>query len=87
MLDLVLMYIMKERANNMKTYNMYLRQCMTLAENVFKFNNLPIFITSNLDYPGLRNHFSQTRDDLDEIKSNRILERIMKMTKRVCFQE
>ena len=50
-------------------------------------NNLPIFITSNLDYPGLRNHFSQTRDDLDEIKSNRILERIMKMTKRVCFQE
>lgn len=36
--------LINSQLNNMKTYNMYLRQCMTLAENVFKFNNLPIFI-------------------------------------------
>ena len=48
-------------------------------------NNKPIFITSNLDYNLLREHFASTRDDLDEIKSNRILERIKQMTKRVLF--
>lgn len=36
--------LINSQLNNMKTYNMYFRQCMTLAENVFKFNNLPIFI-------------------------------------------
>lgn len=36
--------LMNSQLNNMKTYNMYFRQCMTMAENVFKFNNLPIFI-------------------------------------------
>lgn len=30
--------------NNFKTQQMYLRQCMSLAENVFDFKNLPIFI-------------------------------------------
>ena len=48
-------------------------------------NNKPIFITSNLDYNLLREHFAATRDDLDEIKSNRILERIKQTTKRVLF--
>lgn len=50
-------------------------------------NNKPIFITSNLDYNGLREHFSATRDDLDSIKANRILERIKSITKRVGFIE
>ena len=50
-------------------------------------NNLPIFISSNLDYSLLRNHLSQTKDDLDSLKANRILERIKKMTKRVCLED
>lgn len=49
--------------------------------------NKPIYITSNLDYSHLREHFAQTKDDLDNIKANRILERIKQMTKRVCFDE
>lgn len=50
-------------------------------------NNKPIFITSNLDYNLLREHFSSTKDDINNIKSNRILERIKQMTKRVSFDE
>ena len=50
-------------------------------------NNKPIFITSNLDYNLLREHLSSTKDDINNIKSNRILERIKQMTKRVCFDE
>ena len=50
-------------------------------------NNKPIYITSNLDYTLLREHFASTKDDLDNIKSNRILERIKQMTKRVCFDK
>ena len=46
-----------------------------------------MFITSNLDYNKLREHLSQTRDDLDNLKANRILERIKAMTKRVVFNE
>lgn len=49
--------------------------------------NKPIYITSNLDYTHLREHFASTKDDLDNIKANRILERIKQMTKRVCFDE
>ena len=45
----------------------------------------PIYITSNLDYTLLGDHFSSTKDDINNIKSYRILERIKKMTKRVCF--
>ncbi len=48
-------------------------------------NNKPIFISSNLDYNLLREHFASIKDDVDNIKSNRILERIKQMTKRVCF--
>jgi len=50
-------------------------------------NNLPLFITSNMDYAKLREHLAQTRDDLDNLKSNRILERITNMTKRVLFND
>lgn len=50
-------------------------------------NNKPIYISSNLDYNLLREHFASTKDDIDSIKSNRILERIKQMTKRVCFDE
>jgi primosomal protein DnaI len=50
-------------------------------------NKLPIFITSNLDYPKLVDHFEQTRDDLDTLKSSRIISRIKSMTKRVLFND
>ena len=50
-------------------------------------NNKPIYITSNLDYKLLNEHFASTKDDINSIKSNRILERIKQMTKRVCFDE
>lgn len=30
--------------NNIKTINMYRRQCLSLAENVFIIKNLPLFI-------------------------------------------
>lgn len=36
--------IINSQLNNLKTYQMYRRQCMTLAENVFKFKNLPTYI-------------------------------------------
>ena len=50
-------------------------------------NNKPIYITSNLDYALLKEQFASTKDDINSIKSNRILERIKQMTKRVCFDE
>ena len=50
-------------------------------------NNKPIFITSNLDYNLLGEHFSSTKDDINNIKSYRILERIKQMTKRVCMDQ
>ena len=50
-------------------------------------NNKPIYITSNLDYNLLGEHFSSTKDDINNIKSYRILERIKQMTKRVCMDE
>ena len=48
-------------------------------------NDKPIYISSNLDYNLLRDHFASTNGELDNIKSNRILERIKKMTKRGHF--
>lgn len=50
-------------------------------------NNLPIFISSNMEYSQLESHFKQTKDDNDALKSQRILERIKKMTKRVIFND
>ena len=36
--------MVNSQLNNYKTYLMYLRQCRSLAENVFKFNNCPEYI-------------------------------------------
>lgn len=36
--------LINSQLSNFATYNMYLRQCLTLAENVFKFKYLPSFI-------------------------------------------
>ena len=48
-------------------------------------NNKPIYISSNLNYEALKNHFKESTTDEDGTKSNRILERIRQMTKRVIF--
>ena len=36
--------LINSQLSNFKTYQMYLRQLLTLAENVFEFENLPTFI-------------------------------------------
>ena len=36
--------LINSQISNFKTYQMYLRQLLTLAENVFEFKNLPKFI-------------------------------------------
>ena len=36
--------LINSQLSNFATYNMYLRQCLSLAENVFEFKNLPSFI-------------------------------------------
>lgn len=36
--------LINSQLNNFKTYELYKRQCLTLAENVFEFDNLPQFI-------------------------------------------
>lgn len=36
--------LVNSQLNNFTTYQMYLRQCLTLAENVFEFPNMPIYI-------------------------------------------
>lgn len=36
--------LINSQLQNYKTYEMYKRQCLTLAENVFEFENLPNFI-------------------------------------------
>lgn len=50
-------------------------------------NDKPIYISSNLDYNLLRDHFASTKGEVDNIKSNRILERIKKMTKCLIMEE
>lgn len=50
-------------------------------------NNLPVFITSNMNYDQLEKHFKQTKEDIDSLKSQRLMERIKKMTKRVILDE
>lgn len=47
--------------------------------------NKPVFISSNMDYEMLKDHFKETRDDSDGLKAGRLLERINQLTKRVCF--
>lgn len=36
--------LINSQLSNFKTYEMYKRQCLMLAENVFEFKNLPKFI-------------------------------------------
>lgn len=36
--------LINSQMNNFQTYLMYLRQCRSLAENVFKYNNLPEYV-------------------------------------------
>lgn len=46
----------QSQLTNAETYEMYKRQLLTLAENVFEFNNLPKFIdTAYLNKNLLRN--------------------------------
>lgn len=48
--------MINSQLTNYKTYEMYKRQLLTLAENVFEFENLPKFIdTSYLNKNLLRN--------------------------------
>lgn len=42
--------------------------------------HLPTFFTSNLDLKSLENHFSVTRDNVDVVKSRRIIERIKQLS-------
>ena len=36
--------LVNSQISNFKTYNMYFREMLALAENVFEFENLPKFI-------------------------------------------
>ena len=36
--------LVNSQLSNFKTYQMYMRQLLTLAENVFEFENMPTFI-------------------------------------------
>ena len=48
--------LINSQLSNFQTYSMYLRQLLTLAENVFEFKNLPTFIdTAYLNKVLLRN--------------------------------
>ena len=48
--------LINSQLSNFKTYQMYLRQLLTLAENVFEFENMPSFIdTAYLNKNLLRN--------------------------------
>lgn len=48
--------LINSQLSNFKTYQMYLRQLLTLAENVFEFENMPTFIdTAYLNKILLRN--------------------------------
>jgi len=45
--------------------------------------NLPTFMTSNLNINELREHFMETRDGIDAIKSQRIIERVKFLMKDI----
>ncbi|MFV0249445.1 MAG: primosomal protein DnaI [Bacilli bacterium] len=44
---------------------------------------LPTFFTSNLDFKMLEQHFSVTKDGVDNIKARRIIERINQLTEKI----
>ena len=41
---------------------------------------LPTFFTSNLDIKALEKHLSTSKDEIDEVKSRRVIERIKQLT-------
>ena len=43
-------------------------------------SSLPTFFTSNLDIKALEQHFSITHDGVEELKSRRVIERILQLT-------
>lgn len=47
--------------------------------------HLPTFFTSNLDLKALEEHFSITRDQVNNIKARRIIERINQLTEQVTM--
>ena len=44
-------------------------------------NDLPVFMTSNLNFNELSKHFSETNNELDDMKGRRIIERIKYLMK------
>ena len=48
-------------------------------------SHLPTFFTSNLDLKALEEHFSITRDQVNNIKARRIIERISQLTEQVTM--
>lgn len=46
-------------------------------------NNLPVFITSNLNIENLEQHLSQTKDGVEIVKAKRIIERIKCLTEEI----
>lgn len=49
--------------------------------------NKPTFMTSNYDINHLRRHFMETRDEIDQIKSDRIIERITYMMRSIELKD
>jgi len=45
--------------------------------------HLPTFFTSNLDYKTLEQHFSTSKDGVEEIKARRVIERIKQLTESI----
>ena len=50
-------------------------------------NNLPVCMTSNLSFQGLGKHFSESRDEIDLIKSGRIMERLRYLMKELKIDD
>ena len=48
-------------------------------------NHKACFISSNLNYQNLTTHFAESKNDVDSVKANRIVERIKQMTKRLVL--
>jgi len=48
-------------------------------------NKKPVFISSNLSYQQLIGHFAESKNEIDNVKANRIVERIKQMTKRLVL--
>lgn len=47
--------------------------------------HLPTFFTSNLDLKGLEQHFSMTKDGVEQVKAKRLMERMIQLTEEVSL--